>query len=235
MKTFLFFGLFFLLHVSLQAQGITIQQLPCGVWGQENWTAYTEEDLRSQLFPAPTNIQDYYLNPVHNDILSLSNDSDAGYINNIQCIRWALEAVDTPYKVTISENGKRIILYDAVTTGCGLILFPDSLLHSRFSTLQVVLERQGHPTSYFSWVAMLKGQRNKWMNNLHNCGDIYQQVDLLLRYQKYREALSMLEIEKLRRGNDPVFDKLYWKTLSRIKICPLVLYRNYNLAPDITR
>ncbi|MDB5257555.1 MAG: hypothetical protein JWM14_2250 [Chitinophagaceae bacterium] len=220
------FHLLFLLPCMVKAQNFTIQPLACGVWGKENWSTYTETDLQRKSYPGPVDLEQYNRYKPSNDVSFLAEDQ-YGYINNLQCIRWSLEQDAVPYKVTVKENGKRVILSQAVTTGCGLILFPDSLMKFKTSTLEVTVEQEGYYPMHYSFKAIHKKERSELMDQLLTCADIHSQVGILLKNEKYREALSLLEIEKLRNPGDPDLDNLYWRTASRIRFCPLV-FRDEN-------
>ncbi len=149
MRTIIFQLAFLLLSFMAQAQKF-IQPLPCGTWGEPNWTIYSAKDLERKTYPGAVNLDNYYNFQPSNEVSFLTQDQD--YINNVQCIRWTLEEVEEPFKITVSENGKRVILYEAETKGCGLIFFPDSLLKSPYSELQVILDMQG-----FSMIFPLTG------------------------------------------------------------------------------
>jgi hypothetical protein len=220
MRSIIFHFVFLLLGYTAQAQKF-IQPLPCGTWGEQNWSIYTVKDLERKTYPGAVNLDNYYNYEPSNEVDFLVNN-ESGYINNVQCIRWTLEETEEPFKVTVSENGKRIILYEAETKGCGLIFFPDSLLKSRYSELQFVIEGGGLATKYFYFTPLYQMKRNSYLSDMKTCGEIKCQVGTLIREQKYREALSLLEIEKLRDPNNPELETIYWRTASRIRFCPLM-------------
>jgi hypothetical protein len=218
MRTIIFQLAFLLLALNVQAQKF-IQPLPCGTWGEQNWTIYTAKDLERKTYPGAVDLDSYYNFQPSNEVSFLTRDQD--YINNVQCIRWTLDETEEPFKITVSENGKRVILYEAETKGCGLIFFPDSLMKSPYSELQVIVEGGGLPTKYFYFAPLFKMKRQSYLSDLKKCGEIKCQVGTLIREQKYREALSLLEIEKLRDPENPELETIYWRTASRIRFCPL--------------
>jgi len=215
------FHLLLLLPLAVKAQNFTIQPLACGVWGKEKWATYTEMDLQRKIYPGPVDLEVYNRYQPSNDVSFLAEDQ-FGYINNLQCVRWGLEKENIPFKVTVKENGKKIILSEAVTTGCGLLFFPDSLMTYKNSTLEITVEQEGYYPMNYSYKAIQKKERHAYMKELQACADIRCQVGTLLKQEKYREALSLIEIEKLRNPNDPDLESLYWRTASRIRFCPLV-------------
>lgn len=219
MRTIIFQLLFLMLGYTVQAQKF-IQPLPCGTWGEQNWTIYSAKDLERKTYPGAVNLESYYNYEPSNEVDFLVT-TETGYINNVQCLRWALDKTEEPFKVTVSENGKRIILYEAETKGCGLIFFPDSLLKSRYAELQIVVEGGDMPTKYFYYSSLAMMKRKTYISELQDCAEIKCQVGTLIREQKYREALSLLEIEKLRDPYNTELETIYWRTASRIRFCPL--------------
>jgi len=222
MRSFIFHLVFLLFSCMVKAQNFTIQPLACGVWGKENWSTYTEIDLQRKSYPGPVDLERYNKYLPSNDVSFLAEDQ-YGYVNNLQCVRWSLEQDAIPYKVTVKENGKRVILSQVETTGCGLMLFPDSLMKYKGATLDITVEQEGYYPMYYSYKAIHKKERNELMDQMLACGEIRCQVGTLLKNEKYREALSLLEIEKLRNPYDTDLDNLYWRTASRIRFCPLVI------------
>lgn len=233
MRTVFFHGIFLLLSCTGKAQNYTvIQPLPCGVWGKENWATYTEMDLQRKTYPGPVDLEIYNRYKPSNDVSFLAEDQE-GYINNLQCVRWGLEKENIPFKVTVKENGKTIILSEAITTSCGLVFFPDSLMKYKSSTLDITVEQEGYYPMNYSYKAIQKKERNEYMNALKTCADINCQVGTLLKHEKYREALSLVEIEKLKNPNNPDLESLYWRTASRIRFCPLVFKEQKNYSINI--
>lgn len=216
MRTIIFQLAFLVLTFTAKAQKYSIQPLPCGVWGKENWTEFTEEDLEE--LPRYVNLEHYDAYEGSNEILFLTQDEGGGYINNLQCIRWSLQESEEPFKVTVSENGERIILYEAETKGCGLILFPDSLIRSIYSTLEVVVERENRIAMQFSFSPDFKSKRKEVLAEMHTCAEIKCQVGTLIQNRRYREALSLMEIERMKNPLDTELKNIYWRAASKIRL-----------------
>jgi hypothetical protein len=218
MRNSIFLFAFLLFAYAAKAQSF-LKPLACGTWGEQNWKIYSIEDLERKTMIGVVDIDSYTNFIPSNEVSFITQDQR--YINNVQCIRWTFEETEEPFKITVSENGKRIILYEAETKGCGLLFFPDSLLKTSSSELQVIVEGGGLETKYFYFTPEPKMNRKYYLSELKKCDEIKCQVGTLIREEKFREALCLLEIEKLRDPQNPELETLYWRTASRIRFCPI--------------
>ncbi len=221
MKTALSIFLFFSFSYSsfAQTQWKNLAPLPCDTWGKPQWSSYEPypnaygNEISKEVFLSFD--QNYNISFISPDI------NYTTYINNIQIIRWQIKNTAYTYDVKILNMYDEVI-YQVKAEQCGLIIFPDSLLEEDVPYVRMSIavsnSEERIPPISFGTKAVEDISRKAILNQLKNCPTIDCKIDLLVRQNKIWDAMSVLELERMRDPDNLALYSLYWDLARKARV-----------------
>lgn len=221
MKKPLFIFVIFILCYSASAQNQWkyIAPLKCDTWGKPQWTPY-DPVLFGQGDSIP---EEEYLSFDQDDRISfISPHIKDTYVNNVQIIRWQINKPEDTYDISISNDGE--IIYRAPAEQCGVILFPDSLFgesEHKYLSLSLIPSNDqpytfNRPSFFIQPVKEVL--RKAILNELKSCPTIDCKINLLIQQNRLWDAMSVLELEKMRDPDNLALYSVYWDVARKARI-----------------
>jgi hypothetical protein len=222
MKQIFSIFIFLLLAYSSSAQNHVkdIAPLKCDTWGKPQWSSYHPVAAQNSL---EISQQEFLTFDQEYDVSFISPQVDyVSYVNNIQIIRWQIRNTEKKYKVRITNVYDEII-YEAPTEQCGLIIFPDSLYdeEARYISLKVIPADDERPVfnrTSFSIKPLEEVSRKAILDELKACPTIDCKVNMLVKQNRLWDAMSVLELEKMKDPDNLALYSLYWDLARKARL-----------------
>ena len=219
-----------LASTKLYAQYNWITQLPCDTWG-DGESKFSFESVYQEnkyKYSTPGVTSENYISYDSDWSTSFwTPHTEMQYVNNVQIIRWDIKDYSIKYRLSIS-NLMDVEIYNEEINTCAVLINLDSIRGDFFGIKLKPINETKYPPQWiskrhdFSMYALANEKRSKVLEALNGCTTLNCKVDLLVKEQLFLDAMSLLEVEKMKSSSDEI-DSMYWKVASMVRLSWLYL------------